>query len=80
MQDVITDLVAFASEAVRVANIPNTTVHEGMLSTAKYLLKKLTGYSLTTGRRTVTEDVPLLDIAMEKLRTQVGDAAAKVCV
>ena len=80
-QDVLTDLMAFASETIPLGNLGDAQAHEGMLSTARYIMKKLIGRD-TAELPEVTElssERPLLDIAGERLQAFVGHQKAKVC-
>ena len=77
-------MTAFASEEVPVAGISDAAVHEGMLYTAKYLMKMLVGdKAIKQGLLSSSPDeeklkTPLLDDAKQKLESLVGKSRSKV--
>jgi len=75
LDDVFTDLTAFASDGVPVTDIPNAMAHEGMLLTAKHIQRMLTGYH---GHRYVlgADETPLLTKAREQLTSSLGEEEA----
>lgn len=75
LEDVLTDLMAFESESFSLPGVPDASAHEGMLATARYILKRLTGRD-SHGRRASSER-PLLESAYHQLEQYVGPDIAK---
>lgn len=68
--------MAFESESFSLPGVPDASAHEGMLATARYILKRLTGRD-SHGRRASSER-PLLESAYHQLEQYVGPDIAKV--
>ena len=67
--------MAFASDGMAIDDVEDGCAHEGMLLSAKYIHRCLMGYQ---GQDQGSQQQPLLDLAQEQLRGQVGAHRAQV--
>lgn len=76
LEDVFTDLMAFASDGVPLDDLEDANAHEGMLLSARYIHRRLMGFAGQQQDGSL-ERTPLMSVAHTQLKALVGQETAK---